>query len=206
MATFPDFLVIQLKKFTLREDWVPIKLDVAMDMPDVIDLAPLRGFGQKPDEELLPELQGSPPPMPAMDENVLAQLADMGFPPEACKRAVFFTHNSGSENAIQWIMEHITDSDFTDPFIPPGLESTSGFVPDNEALQCIMSMGFTKDQAIKALKATDNNIERAANWIFSHEHELEPEFRDGNSGKYLLIFKVLCDSVREKPWVDFLLP
>lgn len=115
--------MIQLKKFTLREDWVPIKLDVAMEMPDILDIARLRGTGPQPQEEPLPELVGSPPPPPVMDEHVLAQLADMGFPPEACKRAVFFTHNSGLETATQWVMEHISDSDFADPFVPPGSKS-----------------------------------------------------------------------------------
>lgn len=190
MSTFPDFLVIQLKKFTLREDWVPIKLDVAVEMPDILDIAPLRGSGQQPGEESLPELVGNPPPMPAMDDNVIAQLVDMGFPPDSCKRAIFFTKNTGLENATQWIMEHINDSDFSDPFLPPGLENT-GFIPNSEALQFIMSMGFTQEQATKALKATDNNPERAADWIFSHQDELEstsdentgPEYRDGDSSK-----------------------
>lgn len=191
LATFPDFLIIQLKKFTLREDWVPMKLDIAVEMPDVLDIASLRGTGQLPGEESLPETVKDPPPMPEMDEVVLSQLIDMGFPPEACKRAIFFTQNTGLENATQWIMEHISDSDFAEPFMPPGLESI-GFVPNSEALQFIMGMGFTKDQATKALKATDNNPERAADWIFSHPDELEsastenkePEFRDGDSSKY----------------------
>lgn len=88
-------------------------------------------------------------------------------------------------------MEHIADSDFSDPFIPPGTEGTSTFIPNPEALPMIMGMGFTQDQAIKALKATDNNIERAVDWIFSHQEELDnptstpqlPQFRDGNSSK-----------------------
>jgi len=33
-------------------------------------------------------------------------------------------------------------------------------------------MGFNKDQATKALQATDNNVERAMDWIFSHQDEL----------------------------------
>lgn len=49
----------------------------------------------------------------------------------------------------------------------------TAFVPNDEALSMIMGMGFTRDQAIKALKATDNNIERAADWIFSHAGELD---------------------------------
>lgn len=56
-------------------------------------------------------------------------------------------------------------------------------------------MGFTREQAIKALKATDNNPERATDWIFSHQDELNstdepaaPEFRDGDSSKSILLF------------------
>lgn len=79
IATYPDYLLIQLKKFTLREDWVPIKLDVAVEMPDLLDLTSLRATGPQPEEEPLPEIVGSPPPSPAMDENVLAQLVDMGL-------------------------------------------------------------------------------------------------------------------------------
>lgn len=192
MSSFPDYLVIQLKKFRLREDWVPMKLDVSVDMPDILDIGSLRGNGPQPNEELLPELD-SRPPAPVFDENILSQLVDMGFPLEACKRAIFFTKNAGIELATAWIMEHITDSDFSDPFIVPGTESTSAsrFVPNAEALATIVMMGFTEDQATKALKATDNNVERAMDWIFSHQDELDdtvsssevPEFRDGSSSK-----------------------
>ncbi|KAJ8942716.1 hypothetical protein NQ318_017015 [Aromia moschata] len=191
LSTFPDYLMIQLKKFMLREDWVPIKLDVSIEMPDTLDISSLRGKGPEPQEELLPEPEVQPP-APVMDAAVLSQLADMGFPPEACKRAVFQTGNTGVETATAWIMEHFTDSDFADPFVPPGTESAK-FVPNAESLAMIVSMGFTPEQASKALKATDNNVERAMDWIFSHQDELDstelpavPEFRDGE-GKYKLI-------------------
>lgn len=113
----------------------------------------------------------------------------IGFPLEACKRAVFFTQNSGLENATAWIMEHITDSNFAEPFVPPGTESVE-FIPNPEAVPMIMGMGFSQDQTFKALKATNNNIERAVDWIFSHQDDFsvestssEPEFRDGDSSK-----------------------
>ncbi|KAL1516575.1 hypothetical protein ABEB36_000474 [Hypothenemus hampei] len=77
LTTFPDYLLIQLKKFTLKEDWVPIKLDVSIDMPDTLDISLLRGSGLQPGEELLPELE-VPPPVPEFDENALAQLQAMG--------------------------------------------------------------------------------------------------------------------------------
>ncbi|CAH0548002.1 unnamed protein product [Brassicogethes aeneus] len=190
LATFPDFILIQLKKFMLREDWVPIKLDVSIEMPDVLDLTSLRGGGLQPEEELLPESETSPP-VPAMDEAVLNQLTDMGFPAEACKRAVFFTQNTGLENATQWLMEHITDANIADPFVPPGTERA--LPVDQDSVDTIVAMGFTPEQAVKALKATDNNVERAMDWIFSHPDDLEapgspaqPEFNDGD-GKYKLI-------------------
>lgn len=35
------------------------------------------------------------------------------------------------------------------------------------------SMGFNRNQALKALKATSGNLERAADWLFSHVGELD---------------------------------
>lgn len=108
LATMPDYMILHLKKFTLREDWTCVKLDVSVDIPDVLDLSALRSTGLQPNEELLPELDRAPP-QPEYDEQVIAQLAAMDFPIEACKRALFYTKNSGIEPAIQWIMEHLTD-------------------------------------------------------------------------------------------------
>lgn len=31
-----------------------------------------------------------------------------------------------------------------------------------------MSLGFTRDHAIRALRETENNVERAADWVFNH--------------------------------------
>lgn len=175
----------------MREDWVPIKLDVSVDMPDVLDISSLRGNGPQSGEELLPELDTRPPEY-EFDQDALGQLAEMGFPIGACKRALFFTKNGGLEAASTWLMEHITDSDFGEPFVVPGTQSSSldKFVPDAEALSNIVMMGFTEQQGAKALKATDNNMARAVDWIFSHQDELNseeapagPEFRDGNSSK-----------------------
>ncbi len=124
LATMPDYLFIHLKKFTLREDWTPIKLDVSVECPDELDISSFRGTGIRPDEEELPELK-TRPQTPPMDAEVLRNLADMGFPPEACKKAVFFTNNSGLEAASNWIMMHIADEDLSAPFVPPGQESST---------------------------------------------------------------------------------
>lgn len=97
----------------------------------------------------------------------------MGFNVESCKRAVFFTKNSGLENATQWLMEHITDFDFNDPFIPPGTKVSASFTPDPSAVEMLQAMGFTDVQIRVALKETNNNVERAAEYIFTHQMEID---------------------------------
>ena len=44
----------------------------------------------------------------------------------------------------------------------------------------LVEMAFTREQATKALKMTDNNMERAVEWIFSHPNDLgtDPEEDD----------------------------
>lgn len=125
MATFPDFLFIHLKKFTVREDWTSVKLDVAVEMPDLLDLTFLKGHGLQPNEELLPESNAATPP-PVYDQSLLKELTEMGFPIEACKRALYFTQNVGIEEATNWLMEHISDADFTTTFVPPGVDPKTG--------------------------------------------------------------------------------
>lgn len=123
LSSMPDYLLLHLKKFTLREDWTSLKLDVSIDCPDELDISFLRGSGLLPSEEELPEMKGLAPPPPPMDPEVLRNLQDMGFPLDACKKAVFFTKNTGIEPATNWIMQHLGDDDFHLPFVPPGQEN-----------------------------------------------------------------------------------
>jgi len=46
---------------------------------------------------------------PNINEGYVMQLVDMGFPLEACKKAVYNTRNNGIEEAMNWIMEHLDD-------------------------------------------------------------------------------------------------
>ncbi|KAK3551118.1 hypothetical protein QTP70_014016 [Hemibagrus guttatus] len=183
-ASFPDYLVIQIKKFTFGLDWVPKKLDVSIDVPDTLDLSDLRGTGPQPEEELLPEV--APPPLmtpdvevkaPVLDESTVSQLCEMGFPLEACRKAVYYTGNTGIDAAMNWVMGHMDDADFAAPLVLPGSSSAPGSTPteslSEEHLATIVSMGFSRDQASRALKATSNILERAVDWIFSHLDDLE---------------------------------
>jgi len=45
-----------------------------------------------------------------VDEAVVSQLTEMGFPRNACIKGVHFTNNTGIEAAMNWVMEHMNDS------------------------------------------------------------------------------------------------
>ncbi|XP_052819393.1 ubiquitin carboxyl-terminal hydrolase 5-like [Mya arenaria] len=224
LLSFPDYMVVQLKKFTVGEDWVPKKLDISLGVLEELDISFLRGSGLQPGEEELPEAQQE---QVNIDEGTVAQLVDMGFPLEGCKKAVFHTGNMGVEVAMNWVMTHMEDPDFGMPFVPPGAKKSTSFTPNEEAVAMIMSMGFSPEQATKALKNTDNNVERAVEWIFSHAQELDapmetdqseasssPQCRDG-SGKYKLVAFIshmgtstmvghyVCHILKEGRWVIF---
>ncbi|KAK3574764.1 hypothetical protein QTP86_017512 [Hemibagrus guttatus] len=201
-ASFPDYMVVQLKKFTFGVDWVPKKLDVSVDMPDFMDLNWLRATGLQASEEELPDL--TPPIVipedtrdssvnnslesPEIDEASVMQLAEMGFPLEACRKAVYYTGNMGAEMAFNWIIAHMEEPDFAEPLaIPSYMEAdlpSASFPtaspldnqPPEESISILTSMGFPRHHTIRALKATNNNLERALDWIFTHpESEEESE-------------------------------
>eukprot|EP00899_Mesostigma_viride_P006052 jgi/Mesvir1/15448/Mv06630-RA.3 len=135
LATFPNYLMLHMRKFMLDRGWVPRKLDVYVDVPDKIDLSHLRGTGLQPGETELPDEE------PPDEEEVAAPAATSGPPPAALSEA---------EMA--------------------------------ESLDTLAAMGFDRQQAIKALNATGNNLERAADWIFSHANELDAMELDNAGG------------------------
>lgn len=51
----------------------------------------------------------SPTTAPMLDESVIIQLVEMGFPMDACRKAVYYTGNSGAEAAMNWVMSHMDD-------------------------------------------------------------------------------------------------
>lgn len=188
LKTFPDFLFLQIKKFALGEDWLPKKLDVSIEVDEILDLSRLRSTGLQPDEEVLPDRQidsgsGSSSRSSSLftfDPSSLAQvnsIVEMGYGMDAAKRAVYTTNGAGLDAALSWLLDHQDDPDINDTFTldqvdVPGASSSSTFEPDPEALETLKNMGLPEASAIRGLKETSNNVERAIDWIFSHTNEL----------------------------------
>eukprot|EP00898_Chlorokybus_atmophyticus_P002300 jgi/Chlat1/3070/Chrsp21S03316 len=182
LATFPDYLMLHLRKFRLDKGWVPTKLDVFVDVPDEIDLSPLRGRGLQPGEELLPE-ETEPSARdagPQADESIVSQLMDMGFPQLRAQKAAISTGNAGAEEAMNWLLAHMEDADIDEPLQTSGGNSAADVTVDEEGVSTLCAMGFERRHAVKALQATGNNLERAADWIFSHASDLDAMDVDAN--------------------------
>jgi len=194
LKTCPRYLIVQMQRYQLGPDWVPIKLEVNLDIPEDIDLEKYKSTGPKDGEELVPdeeEARGAESggadnagaaAQPDIDTAALTQLMDMGFSINSSKRALVAVGGSDLEAATNWVFEHNMDPDFNDPLPEPGAASSSAATPtagdagvDEAAVQSLVDMlgCFTPDQVRAALKETNGASDRAADWLFSHMDDLD---------------------------------
>ncbi|KAK4236699.1 hypothetical protein C8A03DRAFT_35389 [Achaetomium macrosporum] len=171
--TFPEVLVVNARKMTV-ENWVPVKVDVPVLVPDEpFPLDPYLSKGQQPDEELLPEEASPASNVPAFAPNpeALAMLEAMGFPRVRCEKALHATGNSDANAAMEWLFGHMDDPDIDTPLdLGSGGASTApaAAAADPVKLAQLESMGLGGPRAIKALKETNGDLDRAVEWLFSH--------------------------------------
>lgn len=198
--TFPEYLTVHLKRYYIGENWVPKKLDATIAMPSQLDLEFLRAKGPQPDEQMMRDDEepvaaassnsdsnasaANNTPAVVPDHGIVSQLMDMGFSENGSKRAAIATNNSSAQASMEWVFQHMTDSDFNDPIEqsqPTSVSSapqasaqtakSSEFPP--EAMMTLTSLGFTETQAKGALTAVEGSVERAADWLFSHADGLD---------------------------------
>jgi len=115
----------------------------------------------------------------------------MGFNEHGCRRAALATGNN-TEAAMEWVFAHMEDPDFNEPLQSPLMAAaadaampSSGAPPapaaaaaaaaaaDPESIMTLSSMGFSEAHASAALGACSGNMERAADWLFSHSDDLD---------------------------------
>ncbi|KAL1197359.1 Ubiquitin carboxyl-terminal hydrolase 14 [Cardamine amara subsp. amara] len=165
LTSFPDYLVLHMRKFVMGEGWVPKKLDVYIDVPDVIDISYMRSKGLQPGEELLPDSvpeEVMESAQPVANEEIVAQLVSMGFNQLHCQKAAINTSNAGVEEATNWLFSHMDDPDIDAPI------SNKTSDVDQSSVDTLISFGFAEEVARKALKASGGDIEKATDWIFNN--------------------------------------
>lgn len=180
MLNFPRYLVVQVQRYTIGDDWVPKKLEVNIDTPEEIDLSHIKSSGPKDGELLVPEeteelKDYKVADNSVVDEGTLGQLMDMGFSMNGCVRALTTVGGSNVEAAMTWIFEHNQDPDFNDPLPDKGTggasqgSSSGNEVDEGVVMSLVENLGcFTSDQVRVALKQTCGAADRAADWLFSH--------------------------------------
>ncbi|KAJ9153652.1 hypothetical protein P3X46_027071 [Hevea brasiliensis] len=167
LTSFPDYLVLHMRKFLMEEGWVPKKLDVYIDVPDIIDINHMRSRGLQPGEELLPDgvpEGGVKSNKLLANEDIVSQLVSMGFNHLHCEKAAINTLNNGVEEAMNWLLSHMDDPDID---VPICQEAQHTEVVDQSKIDTLISFGFQEEIARKALKASGGDIEKATDWIFN---------------------------------------
>jgi len=161
---FPSIFTINVKRFVFDE-WVPRKLGIQIQVPDVWNLSKFQIITST-NEQLLPNEEK---PSFQFNQNTLNQLMEMGFPKIRAERALYATKNADAETAMGWLIQHMEDPDIDQPL---DLASKSGKKPAIQIsavdIENLSAMGFSAAHARRALIETENNLERAAEWLFNH--------------------------------------
>eukprot|EP00892_Ulva_mutabilis_P007889 jgi/Ulvmu1/5472/UM023_0008.1 len=109
--------------------------------------------------------EAAPPEMvePRVNQEVLAQLKDMGFGHDRSVRAVHFSGNSTIQGAMNWLEEHQTDTDLDEPLrVPKAEEKPKKKLTAEEAkARAAELQARAKARREKEEKVTEKERERA---------------------------------------------
>jgi len=217
LSNFPKYLIFKPHLFTNGEGWTPIKLECEIIVPEEIDINWLKGRGKLDHEELLPDENEE-----TVDKNLIEQITAMGFSDIQAENALYATKGDVAE-AINWIMGHLDDPKINEPRKKSKPSKSSVFVNESFVLE-LSQMGFSTQKATLALQNTNNDMNRAVEWLFSHPDDeptfVEPEINQGSSvedgsGEYELFAFVnhigsnvqsghyICHIKKEGKWVKY---
>lgn len=162
--TLPQELVVNARRFELI-NWVPTKLDIPVEVGDEpLNFSSYISSGLQGGEELLsdPESDVFTP-----DQAIFDQLLSMGFPEVRCEKALHATGNSDPEAALNWLLVHMEDPDIDQPLMG---SRVGGKIDEQDPVKVtqLSEMGISAGQAIRALVATDGDVNRALDWVFNH--------------------------------------
>lgn len=168
--TLPQQLVVNARRFGVV-NWVPTKLEIPVEVgDDPIEFSPYLSTGHDESEELLPDEDSADTFTP--NQVALDQLMSMGFPSVRCEKALYVTGNSDPEAAMNWLIEHIEDPDIDEPL---KLGGSAAVAQDPAKVAQLGEMGIDPAVANKGLAATNGDITRAIDWVFSHPEAMEEE-------------------------------
>lgn len=168
-STFPKNLIVSVQRIKL-ENWVPVKMDVPIAIPDTLDLSP---YGAPKFEEgevkVDPSSSESQTSEFVPNQEALTMLLSMGFSEPRSLRGLFNTGNKDAEEAMNWVFAHMDDADIDSPFNPSDVTASGGGdEPAQESIDNLVAMGFSHQLAKKAMVVNNNDISASVEWLFSH--------------------------------------
>lgn len=164
--SYPEVLIVNVKRIKL-ENWVPVKVDVPIKVPEEINLSHFKAEVNEELEVEQPAGAGGNKFEPNPD--ILNNLIQMGFPEPRCIKALYTTGNSSLDEAMNWIFAHMEDPDIDEPLkesetsaAPPGEDVSE------EMIANLMAMGFSHQLSKKALVLNNNDPNVAVEWLFNN--------------------------------------
>ena len=108
-----------------------------------------------------------------VNQELVSNLEVMGYPRVMCERAVFETKNAGAEQAMNWIFENESSPLANQPIPKPQTKKakTDDILISENDVKALVEMGVSEKHARKGLEETQGNIQRATEWVLSHEEE-----------------------------------
>ncbi|PVU94928.1 hypothetical protein BB561_002170 [Smittium simulii] len=183
-ASFPQILVVQMRRFELL-NWVPTKINtnVILEDDNSVSLDTYRGYGIQPGEiELMDPVENTDNSV-NIDYEKVSILASSGFPEDWCIYALHEKGNNDIEIAMNWLVDNIDQLSTPAPSISSKKNSSdSSFKVNDDLVNTICEMGFTVPQSKLALEKTNNDIERAMDWLFNNSSELNEITEGGVEG------------------------
>ncbi|AOW01823.1 YALI0B17072p [Yarrowia lipolytica CLIB122] len=168
-ASLPDVLVLNSTRFQIK-NWVPMKVDVNLNVDENLNLDDYISPGKQDNEEELPEDEAGEGNSSGWTANETAVeiLSAMGFPTVRCEKALYHTGNSDPDAAMNWLFSHMEDADIDEPLVIDSSVPSSGSTDNSAAIAQVAEMGFTPNQARKALRECSGNVEMAVAWLFEN--------------------------------------
>ena len=177
ILNFPKYLILVFERFVFN-DWVPVKLEVQLDLKLLdFDLKVFCRDHSKPNEKViesgtdeLNDLEEEKEPEFKQDDiNFLLQC---GIPELGAKWALF-KNNNNPDLAMGWYCENVDNPEIKQPLPKIKVkknQKNQNFSDDN--VNSLVSMGFTKEKSIIALKKTNGNVDAAVDFLFSHPEDI----------------------------------
>ncbi|KAK4491992.1 hypothetical protein RD792_002778 [Penstemon davidsonii] len=155
LTSFPDYLVLHMRKFVVEEGGVPKKLDVCVDVPDIIDINHMRSKGLQPGEELLP---GPQPGEELLPDTCMSKPALFLYMSPLAFQLIMDFDDMGTSKLILDLL-HLSASD-------------DGINANEDIVLQLASKGFQYFLCKKAVLYTFNTgVEAAMNWLLDHMYD-----------------------------------